>query len=174
MKKAYLAGGCFWCIESDLIKRPGVTSVVSGYIGGTKASANYQAVCSGLTDHREAVCVTYDEQITSYEDLIEYFWTCIDPTNPYGQFADIGPQYKTAIYYSNEQEKAAALTSKKALDASHRFKDPVVTDILEVSDFYEAEIYHQAYYKKSPDHYKRYRIGSGREGFIVNNWGDKR
>jgi methionine-S-sulfoxide reductase len=174
MKKAYLAGGCFWCIESDLIKRPGVESVVSGYIGGTKESANYEAVCSGLTEHREAVCVTYDENVTSYQAIVEYFWTCIDPTNPYGQFADIGPQYKTAIYYSNDDEKKIAQASKEDLNQSNRFKDEIVTDILEATEFYEAETYHQEYYKKAPDHYKRYRIGSGREGFIINKWGDKR
>ncbi|WP_240842966.1 peptide-methionine (S)-S-oxide reductase MsrA [Acidaminobacter sp. JC074] len=174
MKKAVFAGGCFWCIESDLIKLEGVIQVVSGYIGGTKASANYEAVCSGLTDHREAVLVTYDETLISYKELVEYFFTCIDPTNPYGQFADIGDQYKTAIYYSDEKEKETALKSKAELDQSGRFKDPVVTEILEISDFYQAEDYHQKYYEKNADHYKRYRIGSGREGFIQINWGDKR
>lgn len=174
MKKAVFAGGCFWCIESDLIKRPGVLKVVSGYIGGSKESANYRAVCSGLTDHREAVEVTYDETLTTYADLVEYFWTCIDPTNPYGQFADIGHQYKTAIYYSDDMEKDILEKSKKALELSGRFKDPIATDILEISTFYPAEDYHQEYYKKEPEHYRRYRIGSGRSGFIQLKWGDKR
>lgn len=174
MKKVVLAGGCFWCIESDLVKRAGVVTVVSGYIGGTKESANYQAVCSGLTDHLEAVEVTYDETLTTYKELVEYFWTCIDPTNPYGQFADIGNQYKTAIYYSNETEKRIAIASKMALEASGRFDEPVATEILPVTPFYPAEEYHQSYYKKDPGHYKRYRIGSGREGFIQLKWGDKR
>lgn len=174
MSKAVLAGGCFWCIESDLIKRPGVKAVVSGYIGGTKASANYEAVCSGMTDHKEAVEVTFDETITSYEAILDYFWTCIDPTNPYGQFADIGDQYKTAIYYANKVEKEIALKSKQDLIDSKRFKDDIVTEILPLTEFYPAETYHQEYYKKAPDHYKRYRIGSGREGFIINTWGDKR
>lgn len=173
MKSIVLAGGCFWCIESDLIKREGVLSVVSGYIGGTKESANYNAVCSGLTDHREAVSVTYDESKTDYKTLVEYFWTCIDPTNPYGQFADIGPQYKTAIYYADENEKELATLSKKELSASGRFKDTIVTELLPLSPFYEAEAHHQEYYLKDPMHYKRYRIGSGREGFIQLKWGDK-
>ncbi len=174
MSKVVFAGGCFWCIESDFVKLDGVVKAVSGYIGGTKASANYEAVCSGLTNHREAVEVTYNESLISYEELVEFFWTCIDPTNPFGQFADIGDQYKTAIYYSSEEEKAKALLSKKALEQSGRFTDPIVTEILPISEFYEAEPYHQSYYKINSDHYKRYRIGSGREGFIQIKWGDKR
>ncbi len=173
MKTAILAGGCFWCIESDLIKKEGVESVVSGYIGGTKETANYDDVCSGQTQHREAVKVVYDESIISYETLVDYFFTCIDPTNPYGQFADIGPQYKTAIYYSDDMEKEVALRIKKNLDESKRFNDPVVTDILFASQFYDAEEYHQEYYKKQPIHYNNYRVGSGRSGFIKIKWEDK-
>ncbi|MBI9013434.1 MAG: peptide-methionine (S)-S-oxide reductase MsrA [Clostridiales bacterium] len=173
MKIAYLAGGCFWCIESDLIKREGVFSVVSGYMGGTKETANYDDVCTGQTLHREVVKVIYDEEIINYNALVDYFFTCIDPTNPYGQFADIGPQYKTAIYYSDETEEKIALSLKKLLDESKRFTDPIVTDILRATEFYEAEVYHQEYYKKQPIHYENYRIGSGRSGFIKLIWGDK-
>lgn len=174
MKKAVFAGGCFWCIESDFKKLEGVIDAVSGYIGDTKESANYEAVCSGLTNHREAVFVTYDEIIVSYQALIDYFWTCIDPTNPYGQFADLGHQYTTAIYYQNESEKRIAEDMKKALNDAKKFKDEIATDILPLTDFYEAEEYHQSYSKKSPDHYERYRIGSGRTGFIIKTWGDKK
>jgi len=173
MKVAVLAGGCFWCIESDLIKREGVLSVVSGYLGGKKETANYDDVCSGQTLHREAVKVEYDENILDYKTLVDYFFTCIDPTNPYGQFADIGPQYKTAIYYSDNNEEKVAKELKESLDKSKRFIDPVVTNILPISTFYEAESYHQEYYKKQPIHYNNYRVGSGRSGFIKLKWGDK-
>lgn len=173
MKVAVLAGGCFWCIESDLVKKEGVLSVVSGYLGGKKETANYDDVCSGQTLHREVVKVEYDENILDYRTLVDYFFTCIDPTNPYGQFADIGPQYKTAIYYSDAIEEKVAKELKELLDKSKRFIEPVVTDILPISTFYEAESYHQAYYKKQPIHYNNYRVGSGRSGFIKLKWGDK-
>lgn len=174
MKKMVIAGGCFWCIESDFSKLDGIISVTSGYIGGGVVDANYEAVCSGMTDHREAVEVTYDEKIITFKALIEYYWTCIDPTNPYGQFADLGPQYKTAIYYADDEEKMIIETSKEALNNSGRFDHPVATDVLPLTKFYEAESYHQDYYKKNPDHYNRYRVGSGRAGFIMKHWGDKR
>jgi methionine-S-sulfoxide reductase len=119
------------------------------------------------------VKVTYDETIINYKTLVDYFFTCIDPTNPYGQFADIGPQYKTAIYYGDESEELIAKELKEALDQSKRFSDPVVTDILPITTFYEAESYHQEYYKKEPIRYNNYRVGSGRSGFIKIKWGDK-
>lgn len=174
MKNAYFAGGCFWCIESDMMKLPGVEKVTSGYIGGTKESANYEAVCSGMTDHREAVCVAYDEKTVTYETLVDYFWTCIDPTNPYGQFADLGHQYTTAIYYETEEEKMIAEASKKKLKDSGKFKDDIVTSILKALPFYEAEAYHQSYAQKASEHYERYRVGSGRAGFIMKTWGKKK
>lgn len=174
MRDIILAGGCFWCIEADFKKLNGVVKAESGYTGDTEESANYEAVCSGLTDHIEAVKVTFDESIITYKEIIEYFWTCIDPTNPYGQFADVGSQYVTVIYYKNENEKMIIERSKEKLDLSGRFEKPIMTKILKEESFFSAEPYHQDYYLKNKTHYEQYRKYSGRTGFIQIKWGDKR
>jgi peptide methionine sulfoxide reductase msrA/msrB len=174
MKEIILGGGCFWCIEADFKKKEGIIDAISGYSGGTEASANYEAVCSGLTDHYEVVLVKYDEEVLSLREVIDYFWTCIDPTNPYGQFADIGTQYKTVIFYENEEEKVIIEGSKKALEESKRFDDPIATLLKKKMPFYPAENYHQDYYKNHPIRYNQYRTFSGRSGFIKLKWGDKR
>ena len=165
-KKATFAGGCFWCIEAAFAELPGVIDVRSGYTGGTKRDPTYEEVCSGATGHLEAVRVTYDPSKASYGELLEVFWNNIDPTDPGGQFADRGPQYRTAVFYHDEEQKRIAEDSKQALDASGRYPKPVVTEILRASEFYPAEEYHQDYYKKHPARYKRYRAGSGRDRYL--------
>lgn len=170
---AVFAGGCFWCMEGIFEAQEGVQEAKVGYIGGSPETANYPSVSSGNTKHREAVQVIYDPQKISYETLVELFWTQIDPTDPDGQFADKGFQYTTALYYANEEEKAVAERSKQNLEASKKFEKAIATLILPQSEFYEAESYHQDYYKKSSFRYNLYKRGSGREGFIDENWKDR-
>lgn len=174
LEKATFAGGCFWCMESPFEKLSGVTGVVPGYTGGKKPSPTYEAVCSGRSGHREAVQVTYDPSKTSYQELLDVFWRQIDPTDPHGQFADRGPQYRTAIYYHSEEQKRLAESSKKALEESRRFKHPILTEILEASDFYPAEEYHRGYHKKYPLKYRLYRSGSGRDQYLGKVWSTRK
>ncbi|MGE5579418.1 MAG: peptide-methionine (S)-S-oxide reductase MsrA [Bacillota bacterium] len=164
--RATFAGGCFWCMVQPFAKLAGVKEVVAGYTGGHVQNPTYEQVCSGRTGHYEAVQVIYDPSELSYERLLDTFWDQIDPTDPSGQFADQGPQYRTAIFYHDEEQKRAAEESKAALDRSGRFDKPVATQILPAATFYPAEEYHQDYYKTNPEHYKRYKTGSGREAFI--------
>ena len=171
MERATFAGGCFWCMEPPFEKTAGVTEVISGYTGGHKANPTYEEVSSGTTGHLEAVQVTYDPAKVTYETLLEIFWRNIDPTNPIGQFADQGEQYKPAIFYHDDAQKRLAEESKKRLQASGRFKKPIVVEIRKAAEFYPAEEYHQDFYKKSAERYKRYRIGSGRERFLEKTWG---
>lgn len=171
IEKATFAGGCFWCMEPPFEKLKGVVSVTSGYTGGTQENPTYEAVCSGTTGHAEAVEVAYDPGQISYEGLLDVFWRNIDPTTPNRQFADLGRQYRTAIFYHNEDQKREALASKEALEKSGKFAKPIVTEITPVTKFYSAEDYHQDYYKKNPLHYKLYRVGSGREGYLRARWG---
>jgi len=170
LEKATFAGGCFWCMESPFEKLPGVTVVAPGYTGGKKPNPRYQEVCSGTSGHREAVQVTYDPSKITYQELLDVFWKQIDPTDPDGQFADRGPQYGTAIYYHSEEQKRLAESSKKALEESRRFKHPIVTEILEASEFYPAEEYHRGYHKKHPLKYRFYRSGSGRDQYLGKVW----
>ena len=168
---ATFAGGCFWCMEPPFEKLPGVRSVVSGYTGGKEKSPTYEQVSSGRTGHAEAVQVTYDPARVAYEDLLEVFWRSINPTDAGGQFADRGPQYRTAIFYHNAEQKALAALSRAKLVASGRFAGTVITPIEPAGEFYAAEDYHQDYYRKNSGHYQRYREGSGRAGFIDETWG---
>lgn len=170
-KFATFAGGCFWCIDHAFHGREGIVKSVSGYTGGTKETAGYYQVVSGKTDHREAVQLTYNSEKISYAELLEIFWTQIDPTDDGGQFADRGPQYKTAIYYHDEEQQSAAENSKKALEASGRFKAPIATEILPFTTFFPAEEEHQNFAQKRAEYYARYKEGSGRGGFIAENWG---
>jgi len=167
---AVFAGGCFWCIESAFQETPGVTEAISGYIGGAIESAYYQDVVSGTTRHREAVWVSYNPQEVSYEELLNVFWERIDPTDPEGQFADRGYQYTTAVYYYIQDQQDHAEHSRRMIDVSERFENPVVTEILPVTDFYIAEEYHQDFYQKSSDHYKAYEFFSGRTDFVNEFW----
>jgi peptide methionine sulfoxide reductase msrA/msrB len=171
LKIATLAGGCFWCVESDFEKVPGVAKVVSGYTGGQKENPTYEEVTTGKTGHYEAVQVYYDPAKVSYERILDVFWRHVDPTDPGGQFVDRGSQYRTAIFYHDEEQKRIAEKSKEALEKSGKFKKPVVTPIVEFSKFYEAEEYHQDYYRKSPARYQIYRSGSGRDRFLDETWG---
>ena len=164
-EKIILAGGCFWCTQALFKNAVGVFSAVSGYIGGRMENPTYEEVCSGRTGHIEAVEVTYDPSKAVLEKILEIYWRDIDPTDPDGQFADRGTQYQTAIFYSNNAQKKIAEESKKKLQDSGRFNRPIATKILPAAKFYPAEEYHQNYSQKAPEHYQRYRIGSGREGF---------
>lgn len=170
IQKATFAGGCFWCMVEPFDERPGIKSVISGYTGGTTENPTYEEVCSNKTGHYEAVQITYDANIVDYQDLVELFWQQIDPTDADGQFHDRGASYKTAIFYHSDEQKVIAEQSKEALAVSNRFSKPIVTELLSASVFYDAEENHQAYYKKNPFHYNRYRHGSGRQGFLDENW----
>jgi peptide methionine sulfoxide reductase msrA/msrB len=170
-RTATFAGGCFWCSEADFQKIPGVIEVVSGYTGGHKKDPTYEEVCQGTTGHVEAVMIRYDPQRISYEGLLNVFWRHIDPTDGGGQFADRGPQYKTAIFYHDEEQKRLAEASKAALEKSGLFDKPIVTEIRPAGPFYKAEEYHQNYCRKHPERYQAYRWGSGRDRFIVETWG---
>ncbi len=172
-EKATFAGGCFWCMEAPFEKLDGVIEVVSGYTAGQKEDPSYEEVCSGSTGHTEAIQILYDPSKVTYAELLDVFWMQIDPTDPGGQFADRGSQYRTGIYYHDEEQKGLAQASKKALQGSGKFQRPIATEIAEATKFYEAEAYHQDYYKTNPTHYKRYRNGSGREGYLKKTWGDE-
>lgn len=170
MQKATFAGGCFWCMVTPFEELPGIGGIVSGYSGGTKDNPTYEDVKTGTTGHYEVVQITFDPEIFPYEKLLELYWPQIDPTDAEGQFQDRGPQYKTAIFYHNEQQRELALASRQELENSGRFDKPVVTEILPAVTFYEAEEYHQDYHKKNPKHYKEDREQSGRDEFIRENW----
>ncbi len=170
---ATFAGGCFWCTESDFEKVPGVVKVVSGYTGGKKENPTYQEVSSGTTGHVEAVQVFFDPSKITYKELLDYFWRHIDPTDPGGQFVDRGSQYRSVIFYHDEEQKRLAEKSKEELSKSRKFDKPIVTEIIKFTKFYEAEEYHQDYYKKNPFRYKFYRYGSGRDQFLNKVWGSE-
>ncbi|MCP5007597.1 MAG: peptide-methionine (S)-S-oxide reductase MsrA [Planctomycetes bacterium] len=170
-EKATFAGGCFWCMEHPFEKLDGVSKVVSGYTGGRKKNPTYEEVSAGSTFHYESIQITYDPSKTSYSKLLDLFWRQIDPTDPDGQFVDRGLQYRTAIFYHNDEQKRLAEKSKEQLDKSERYDKENVTEIKEATVFYEAEDYHQDFYKKSPRRYKAYRNGSGRDKFLERIWG---
>jgi peptide methionine sulfoxide reductase msrA/msrB len=170
IETATFSGGCFWCVESDFAKVPGVVKVVSGYTGGHKENPTYAEVSAGGTGHVEAVQVSYDPAVITYHELLDVFWRHVDPTDSGGQFVDRGPQYRTAIFYRNAEQKRAAEESKARLDASGRFDRPVVTEIVPFSGFFRAEDYHQGYHSKNPVRYRLYRSRSGRDQFLEEAW----
>ncbi len=170
---AIFAGGCFWCMEPPFEKLDGVKSVTSGYTGGPEIDPTYQQVSSGQTGHTEAVKIVYDPMKVSFSELIEVYWRQIDPTDAGGQFADRGSQYRPAIFFTSEEQRAIAEDSKKRLARSGVFRKPIVVSIVEAGPFYDAEEYHQDFYKKDPVRYKSYRRGSGREGFLEATWADR-
>jgi peptide methionine sulfoxide reductase msrA/msrB len=174
LKKATFAGGCFWCVESDFEKVDGVVEAVSGYAGGHKDNPTYREVSAGGTGHTEVVQVHYDPEKASYDQLLDVFWKHVDPTDAGGQFVDRGDQYRTAIFYHDDEQKMQAEASKQKLQASGRFDKPIVTEIVPLTKFYPAEDYHQDYYKKSALRYKFYRNNSGRDQFLNATWGDDR
>jgi peptide methionine sulfoxide reductase msrA/msrB len=166
---ATFAGGCFWCVESDFEKLPGVVAAISGYMGGQGDNPTYEDYAR--KGHVEVVQVIYDPKQVSYKELLDYFWRHIDPTDAGGQFVDRGPQYRSAIFYHGEEQKRLAEESKRELGKSGRFTKPVVTEILPAVKFYRAEDYHQDYYKNHATKYKYYRWNSGRDQFLKKVWG---
>ncbi len=174
VQTAIFAGGCFWCMEPPYDNLPGIISTIVGYTGGEVENPSYEEVTTGTTGHAEAVKIEFDSTQISYSELLRVFWRNIDPTNPFGQFADRGSQYRTAIFYLDEKQKEAAFHSKKELEESGKFKDPIVTQIVPAELFYPAEDYHQEYYKKNPFHYNSYKVGSGRAGYLEKVWGDEK
>lgn len=173
-EKATFAGGCFWCMQPPFDTVRGVISTVVGYTGGPEKDPTYQQVSAGATGHTEAVEIIYDPAVVTYDHLLDIFWRNIDPTTRNGQFADRGTQYRTAIFYHDENQRKTAEASKGKLAASGKFTEPIVTELTAAMTFYPAEEYHQMYYKKNYSDYKRYRIGSGREGYLEKTWGGEK
>jgi peptide methionine sulfoxide reductase msrA/msrB len=169
---ATFAGGCFWCVEADFDKLPGVVRTVSGYTGGKAENPSYKQVSSGGTGHLESVQVFYEPARVSYGDLLAAFWRMVEPTDAGGQFVDRGEQYSTAIFYHDEEQKRAAEQSRAALAASGRYDKPVITPIRPVETFYPAEDYHQNYHSVNPLRYKYYRYRSGRDQYLAKTWGE--
>jgi peptide-methionine (S)-S-oxide reductase len=169
--KATFAGGCFWCVEADFDKVPGVLSTTSGYIGGTVANPTYQQVTTKTTGHAEAVEILFDPTKVSYAQLVEKFWRTIDPTTKDRQFCDAGSPYRTAIFTHDAAQAATVQASLAALEKTKPFKEPIVTQVLPAGPFYVAEDYHQDYYKKNPVRYSYYRTSCGRDARLEQLWG---
>jgi methionine-S-sulfoxide reductase len=169
-KKATFAGGCFWCMEAAFEGIDGIVDVISGYTGGSKENPTYQEVSTGKTGHYEVIEVTFDPNKISYDELLDIFWKNIDPVDDKGQFVDKGSQYKTAIFYVDDEQKKLAEKSKKNLMDSGKFDKPIVTKILSLDIFYPAEEYHQDYYKKRTIQYQIYESGSGRKERLKEVW----
>lgn len=171
LEKATFAGGCFWCMEPAFDKLEGVKSVVSGYTGGRKPNPTYAEVSAGSTGHAESIEITYDPAVIGYSRLLDVFWHNIDPTVKDRQFCDVGPQYRSAIFYHGEEQKRLAEASKKALEQSKRLPGPIYTEIAPAAPFYAAEEYHQKYYQKNTIRYKYYRYSCGRDQRLKELWG---
>jgi peptide-methionine (S)-S-oxide reductase len=169
--RAILAGGCFWCVEADFDKVPGVLATTSGYIGGSADTARYEQVSTQRTGHVEAVEIVYDPRLVSYEQLLAHFWRSIDPTTPNQQFCDVGPAYRSAIFTLDEAQWAAAQQSLAQLQQTKPFKEPIVTEVARAGPFYPAEAYHQDYYKKNAVRYSYYRASCGRDVRLAALWG---
>ncbi|MFY9857198.1 MAG: peptide-methionine (S)-S-oxide reductase MsrA, partial [Exiguobacterium chiriqhucha] len=174
MTKATFAGGCFWCMVKPFHKYEGVERVISGYTGGHVDNPTYQQVCSETTGHLEAIEVTFYPEVISYEELLRIYWRQIDPTDGGGQFNDRGESYRPAIFYHSEEQRAAAERSKQEIEDSGRFDRSIEVEIRPAKTFWEAEDYHQDYYKKNPFRYEMYRVGSGRAKFVKEAWSDKK
>jgi peptide-methionine (S)-S-oxide reductase len=168
---ATFAGGCFWCMEAPFDKLPGVASVTVGYTGGKKDQPTYHEVSAGTTGHTEAVQIVYDPSKVTYQKLVDIFWRNIDPLTANAQFCDHGSQYRSAIFYHDEEQKQVAEQSKAELEKSKRFDKPIVTEIAAAGKFWPAEDYHQHYYVKNPTSYKVYRFGCGRDRRLEQLWG---
>ena len=171
--RAIFAGGCFWCMDPPFAKLAGVRAVVSGYIGGHRENPTYQEVCTGTTGHAEAIEITYDPGLISYEQLLEVFWMNIDPTDESGQFVDRGSQYRSGVFYLDQEQKRLAEASRDRLAESGRFSRPIVTEIVAATQFYPAEDYHQGYCRTNPVDYNLYRYSSGRDQFLGKAWGKR-
>ncbi|WP_208590898.1 peptide-methionine (S)-S-oxide reductase MsrA [Gracilibacillus suaedae] len=170
LEKATFAGGCFWCMVKPFDQWDGVESVISGYTGGNTEHPTYEEVKTGTTGHYEAVQIIYEPEKISYQQILDLYWPQIDPTDDGGQFHDRGPQYRTAIFFHNDEQKALANDSLKELENSNRFQKKVVTKILPADTFYPAEEYHQDFYKKNKEEYQEDREKSGRDQFIEKHW----
>ena len=171
---ATFAGGCFWCMEPPFESLDGVLSVTSGYTGGSKKDPTYEEVSAGGTGHAESVEIAYDPSKVSYAKLLDVFWHNVDPTTANAQFCDHGNQYRTAIFYHDDEQKKLAEKSKQELEASGKLGKPIVTQIVAATQFYPAEEYHQDYYKKNPIRYKYYRYQCGRDQRLEELWGAKK
>jgi peptide methionine sulfoxide reductase msrA/msrB len=165
-----LAGGCFWCMEPPFVTLDGVEEIVAGYTGGEVEDPSYEEVSTGDTGHYEAVQIYYDPNKLTFDELLDVYWKHIDPTDPGGQFSDRGSQYRTAVFYRDEEQKETAEESRNELEESGKFEEPIVTEILPFEEFYLAERYHQDYYEKNPNKYSNYKKRSGREDFISTTW----
>jgi len=170
-ERATFAGGCFWCMEPPFDKLDGVISTTSGYTGGTEENPTYKEVSAGTTGHAESVEILYDPRKVTYKKLLEVFWRQINPTTPDRQFVDVGSQYRSAIFYHNDEQRRLAEETKKEMAESGRFDGPIVTEIVPAGPFWPAEDYHQDYYIKNPKRYKFYRFGSGRDRYLEKVWG---
>jgi len=174
IEQATLAGGCFWCMEPPFNALDGTISTISGYAGGVEKNPNYEQVASGQTSHAEVIQISYDKRKLSYQQILETYWQQIDPTTLNRQFADIGPHYRSAIFYHDESQRQMAELSKQNLQNSAIFSTPIVTEIKPLIAFYPAEDYHQNYYRSNPERYKTYRYHSGRDQFLEQVWGKKK
>ena len=172
-RTAIFAGGCFWCIQPAFDKATGVIKTVVGYCGGTEPNPTYEDVSSEKTGYRESIEITYDPAKISYDQLLDIYWRQIDPTQADGQFTDIGPSYRAAIFYGNDDEKRIAEASKEKLARAGKFSKPIVTEILPAMKFYPAEAYHQKYYQQNPEHFEAFEEGSGRVWFKKKTWENK-
>jgi peptide-methionine (S)-S-oxide reductase len=166
LSKGIFAGGCFWCMEPPYDTLPGIVSTTVGYIGGTKENPTYEEVSAGTTGHTEAIEVVFDGSKIRYEELLNTFWKNIDPTVSNRQFADVGTQYRTGIFYYDEEQRKIAQESKERLEQSGKYDGPIVTEITKATTFYPAEEYHQEFYKKNPLRYNAYKEGSGRAAYL--------
>jgi peptide-methionine (S)-S-oxide reductase len=170
---AVFAGGCFWCMESDFDKMPGVVATTSGYAGGTLANPSYEDVNTETTGHRESVRVIYDASKIDYAGVLDWYWHHVDPTDDGGQFCDRGESYRTAIFAQDDAQYQAAMASRAAIDASHVLAKPIVTPVVKDAAFYAAEGYHQDFHEKDPGRYQPYRLGCGRDARVAELWGTK-
>ncbi len=170
---ATFAGGCFWCMEPPFDQLDGVISTTSGYAGGEEINPSYKEVVGGRTGHTESIQISYDPAKVDYQTLLAVFWRNIDPTAIDRQFVDVGRQYRSAIFYHNEEQRQLALESREALATSGRFDKPIITEITPLKIFYKAEEYHQDYYQKNPIRYKFYRHNSGRDQYLMRVWKNK-
>lgn len=173
LRSALFAGGCFWCLEPAFEALDGVEEVRVGYTGGDVEDPGYREVCSGRTGHYEAVRVVYDPRRVGYDDLLRLFWRNVDPTDDGGQFADRGPQYRTAVFVHGDDQRRRAERSRRELEESGRLDGPVVTEILDAGPFWPAEEEHQDYHEKRPFHYRMYRASCGRRERLRELWGEE-
>lgn len=172
MSQATLAGGCFWCLVNPFTSYDGIEGIVSGYSGGHVENPTYEQVCSNTTGHVEAVQITYDPEVISYEDILDIYFKTFDPTDDKGQFFDRGDSYRPVIFYHDSDQQQIALEKIRNLDVQGIFDKPIVTPVEPYKNFYPAETHHQDYYLKNPQHYAQYQNGSGRKAFIEKHWGN--